>query len=790
MAQKVTGYVTDALTGVGLGGALVVFTGGSGAAPYSEFVTWPNGWYNMEFTNSGVMAVVIKKVGYVDLITSYNMGGPSDIISISWTMTEAPELPPEPEVPGPELVKLLNLYDPVWGQDGQGARAFLDLNGDNFIGIADFDAAALKTEAEAKVIYDNYIAALEPPPEPEPEPPPTPPVTPIPPELEPLFEGIVQPIQNFLAMLQYGMSLFFKTTIVNPANSVSKVYLGVDAYTGEPATPNAEDYENAVIVTVMDVIALGAGVVSAGSVIFAGSGIAGVAPSLIESPSLVSATNKAAKLSTAITGLVAGASATTSSVFTRAVAIPGFGAFWKIMMVGIFIQQLDVSGWGFGLLPVQIHRRAEQLTKSLRGDLIMLDGLIRAEQWEAAGKLVQAMRVVIAKGRENLEGAPAEFWEYYGYTLDDVRAMFDTLEISIDALVVEYPAIAAPIKVYPEEITGVVTEVVDGDTFWLDDEIEVRMLGIDTHEIGSESGIIEYKYLLSKINGQTVTIKSWVEDQIGKYARLLAVPFLDGENISHYMLKRFGENILPPSKFHDRNKYVDWDENKLIAESAASLVPLPAVTVYGIGYGTLKVGSSPSNARIFMDDVDTNLNTSEKFDHVSVGWREVRVELDGYLPRVKEIDITSGKDHELFFRLVKGVAPFAEKKFTKGDIENMFKVGTMTEAEARSNLNVLGYTPEDIDGFIETWKIEMVGKPPLPPTGEFGTIFITSTPFYAKIFIDDVDTELITSQTILVPAVVEHTLKVVYPKYQDWTQTFTVAPGQKKEFYAIMTYSG
>lgn len=593
------------------------------------------------------------------------------------------------------------------------------------------------------------------------------------------FDRWYTDIVNWLP--QYGTE-----TPDSMVDSAVKVFTGKDPTTNEDVEPDDQDYANLAFLIV-------------GAAGMASSFARAVA-SRIGGLRVAQQFGGAARMTAAVEGEATIGTVTGNVIRQYVSAIPAkASAVWGAvradfikhpvytLLGGAFLlTQMDATGWFFGLAPEPMHRRLEGIAKGVRGDLIRLNQFVKNENWEAAGTLVPLIRNNLKEGRRMTTTIPVQFWDYFGFTVESAIGMFDTLELSLNAYVDQYPAISVPIEELPEEITTDAFEIVDGDTIITDDTYKIRFLGIDTHEIGTTAGVIERDYLSSLLAGKIVTVRIDPFNQIDQYGRILGVVFADGENIPLKMLARYGEDILPPTKFHDRNKYVDWDENKLVAKSRELPVIPPIAVPMAENVGELNITSSPTHALILIDDVPTGLRTAETLKNIPVGVHPIKLQLEGYVDWEGSAAINAAKTTEIYAKLLK--PDEVPKRLSKADIENQFKVGTIDEATARTELTRLEYTVPHIDGFIQTWISELAFRRGEPTPEATAAVFITSSPFYAEIFLDGENTGFITSQTLYVIPDVEHEIRLKYPGYEDWVTMVTVGPGQKKEFRGVLKY--
>ena len=152
----------------------------------------------------------------------------------------------------------------------------------------------------------------------------------------------------------------------------------------------------------------------------------------------------------------------------------------------------------------------------------------------AASENIDAIRKDIAAADESVEAHsenmnPLDYYKTRIRSLDiEVKALDDTLVI---------PSLTTPELQDVLSITGVVTEVEDGDTFYFGTEEEgnrrcFRMAGIDAAEKFTERGKVAKKFLEDKILGQLVECRVDPHQPLEVYGRILAVPFLGDTNLS------------------------------------------------------------------------------------------------------------------------------------------------------------------------------------------------------------------------------------------------------------------
>ena len=105
------------------------------------------------------------------------------------------------------------------------------------------------------------------------------------------------------------------------------------------------------------------------------------------------------------------------------------------------------------------------------------------------------------------------------------------------------------------ERTAVCTEVVDGDTLYLDNGEKVRLVGVNTPERGVEGYIASKNFLQKFCLNKEIGLDVDKAKNKDKYGRTLAVVIVDGKNVNEMLLKEGLAEIMyiPPSEFYPYN---------------------------------------------------------------------------------------------------------------------------------------------------------------------------------------------------------------------------------------------
>ena len=119
------------------------------------------------------------------------------------------------------------------------------------------------------------------------------------------------------------------------------------------------------------------------------------------------------------------------------------------------------------------------------------------------------------------------------------------------------------------EESAVCTQVVDGDTIYLDNGKKIRFVGVNTPERGVNGYIASKNFVQKLCLNKKVGIDIDDRKHNDKYGRTLAVVIVDGKNVNEMLLKEGLAEIMyiPPSEFYPYN----WaGSNTHVADSYTS----------------------------------------------------------------------------------------------------------------------------------------------------------------------------------------------------------------------------
>lgn len=105
------------------------------------------------------------------------------------------------------------------------------------------------------------------------------------------------------------------------------------------------------------------------------------------------------------------------------------------------------------------------------------------------------------------------------------------------------------------EESAVCTQVVDGDTIYLDNGEKIRFVGVNTPERGVEGYITSKNFVQKLCLGKEVGIDIDDSKHSDKYGRTLGVVIVDGKNVNEMLLKEGLAEVMyiPPSEFYPYN---------------------------------------------------------------------------------------------------------------------------------------------------------------------------------------------------------------------------------------------
>lgn len=159
--------------------------------------------------------------------------------------------------------------------------------------------------------------------------------------------------------------------------------------------------------------------------------------------------------------------------------------------------------------------------------------------------------------RTNCASWGLEDGEYHYHNSGSTPTPTETSTIAVTPTATAIPIQTAAI--IPTVIIGAsrdryvkVEKIVDGDTVWVDYEERVRLVGINTPELGQPGSIEAKEYVIDRIMNKKIYLDVDDKKPKDKYGRTLAVVLIDGDNLNKELLcKNYAEVMyIPPSEFN------------------------------------------------------------------------------------------------------------------------------------------------------------------------------------------------------------------------------------------------
>ena len=115
------------------------------------------------------------------------------------------------------------------------------------------------------------------------------------------------------------------------------------------------------------------------------------------------------------------------------------------------------------------------------------------------------------------------------------------------------------IKIFSQEYK--VTRVIDGDTFEIEGEERVRMIGINAPEMREQYGLLSKNYLTKLIENKYVILeKGKITNDRGFYNRLLRYVYVDGVDINLKMVRDGYARAYLKYDFYLKESYSNAEE--------------------------------------------------------------------------------------------------------------------------------------------------------------------------------------------------------------------------------------
>ena len=376
----------------------------------------------------------------------------------------------------------------------------------------------------------------------------------------------------------------------------------------------------------------------------------------------------------------------------------------------------------------------------------------------------------------------------------------------------------------PEEFTAYVKGMPDGDTVEIRSDVtvdgetvtlpftdeqgtktEIRLLGINTPEKTTPTkGAIkdcanhDYLYqvagkwadkaetnLMGMVYGRYVTIKVDPNNQYDGYGRILGMIFKDGLNVN---LKQIQDGMGCCCYYED-NKYVD----KAVFDAAETIAFTKKLGIWSLPTGKINVKTTPTGANIWLDGKDTGYVTNHTIE-TTVGSHTIKVTKTGYHSQSGTVNIETDTTKYKSFTLVPTTGsiecegtPTGAEIYLDGISTGKYVTETITDVTPGLHTITYKKPPDYIEqsktvtviaGMASTVRMELQKVAPTT-----GSIHVTSSPTYAHILLDGVDTGKLTADTIKDVSAGTHTVTVTKDDYIPQTEDVTVVAGATQDVH-------
>ena len=312
-----------------------------------------------------------------------------------------------------------------------------------------------------------------------------------------------------------------------------------------------------------------------------------------------------------------------------------------------------------GLSPDQVTFPLNEQDSHFKNLIYDLSTATKASNWKKANEILDDMKAT-RDTFQNILTAKASVLAQINMAeteQDNLEYMNSIISRAEDEIAPEIEKTRLEI---PDTIKGKVREITDGDTIrveWKNPSIDyvnvsaVRLVGINSPE-SSEKGYKESKaWLNSQIWGKEIVLETDANNRMDVYDRILAVVFLNGEDINLKSVK----NGWAMTYFLEPHRSVNQTDYQKAEDYARN----ESLGVWALNkeYGSVGVGSKPTHAKIYLDGTYTKLQTSETLKNVEPGEHTIKLSLSGYKTYSEAITVEANKKEEIYAILEKEISP-------------------------------------------------------------------------------------------------------------------------------------
>ncbi len=349
-------------------------------------------------------------------------------------------------------------------------------------------------------------------------------------------------------------------------------------------------------------------------------------------------------------------------------------------------------------------------------------------------------------------------------------------------------------KLIPSPITGLTKGV---HTF------RVTRPGIEDREgmfiiNGGDTLLISiYPILLPKIGMAVIHIFPLVGDT--KIAKV----HIDGKDTGEFTNVRFALKEGTHTYRLQLEGYEDTEGKFDISEGRITRISAYMRQIDTPLLGKLNISSNPPGADVHIDNIETGQHTPATIYNLCDGDYIYRLSKSGYSDETGTFTISNGSTIDLNPTLVQSdtildissnvIAPIIYiDNHTEGWTSPAEIIG-LSPGTHTYRLVIPGTYGGGFDDATGTFNLEkgkvtkVLGITNLSKNLDEGSIMVNSIPYGAKVFIDGIDTNSITPDSINNISSGIHTIKLTIPGYQDWTGTVNVIHGSLVSIFETLT---
>ena len=245
--------------------------------------------------------------------------------------------------------------------------------------------------------------------------------------------------------------------------------------------------------------------------------------------------------------------------------------------------------------------------------------------------------------------------------------------------------------------------------------------------------------------------------------------------------------------YTDQSQSVTVSAGRTATVKVYLISPVPAT-------GSVSVSSSPSGARIYLDGTDTGYKTPATLAGISAGSHMVRCSMAGYSDQSQSVTVNAGKTTGVVIKLQGqfygtgsvsvSSSPSGARIYLDGTDTGYITPKVLTGISAGSHTvrcSMTGYTDQSQSVTVTAGQIsDVVLTLPVPETAT-GSIYVTSQPSRALVYLDGKYQGLYTPATISKVTAGTHTVRVAKYGYKDRTQSVDVTAGTTSPVSLILS---